>query len=80
MRLILQLCINIVFRFQRQEVFFDCSKNATIKKKLKNLSAVEPSDSRMVWRTVTEAIRKNDAEGAASGKHAVSVFVNTLCW
>ena len=59
---------------QSQEVFIDAANVPTIRKKVKTMSAVEPSDSRAVWRYVTEAMLRGDSEAASEAKHTVNLI------
>lgn len=52
-------------------MFFDASTATTVKKKWKKLAAAEPTDSRVVWQHVTDAILREDEQGAADAKHEV---------
>ena len=54
-------------------MFLDAGNTRSCKKKLKKLSEQEPNESRVVWREVTDDLRKNDLDRAAEAKHAVSV-------
>lgn len=56
---------------QHEEVFFDASTVVTMKKKWKKLDVAEPTDSRVVWQHVTEAILRDDEQAAADNKHKV---------
>ena len=51
----------------------DSAKSPKIHKKFKTLSAVKPSDSRAVWRNVTEAMLQGDSEAASEAKHTVNL-------
>ena len=43
-----------------------------IRKKVKKFSFQEPLESRVVWRHLTAALEREDAEAAAFAKHEVS--------
>lgn len=45
----------------------------TIRKKLKKFSLQEENESRIVWKYVTEALEREDAEAAAAAKHEVKI-------
>lgn len=47
----------------------------SIRKKLKKFSLQEEYESRVIWRHLTAALEREDAEAAAAAKHEVS----TLC-
>ena len=50
----------------------DTINTPTIRKKLKNLSAQDPGESRRRWQHVTEALLNKDVEAATEAKHTVS--------
>jgi hypothetical protein len=56
---------------QDQEVFVDTINTPTIRKKLLNLSAQDPGESRRRWHHVTEALLNKDIEEATDAKHAL---------
>ena len=67
-----------VYNIQHEEVFFDASTATIVKKKWKKLPAAEPTDSRVVWQHVTDAILREDEQGAADAKHEVYTIVYQL--
>lgn len=43
-----------------------------VRKKVKKFSLQDENESRSVWRYVTEALEREDAQAAAAAKHEVS--------
>ncbi|XP_064392295.1 oxysterol-binding protein-related protein 9-like [Halichondria panicea] len=55
---------------QEPEPFLEASV-PTFPKKMRNIAVTEPTDSRLVWQNLTEAILADDDQAAADAKHEV---------
>ena len=49
----------------------DIKSLPVFQKKVKKFSLQEDFESRVVWRRLTEALKQNDTEAAATAKHEV---------
>ena len=67
-----------LFSLQNSEVFLDIRSMPRIRKKVKKFALQQECESRIVWKNVTEALQREDAEAAADAKHQVSLFIVDL--